>query len=212
MAESQKAAIPAAGQALGARLAGMPRELKLFMLASFVMGVAYSIIDSTLNNFLNDRFALSGFQRSFLEFPRELPGVLVVFVTALLWFLGSQRLGVVAMLLGVAGTLLLGFASTTYAVVVMCLFVYSMGQHLFMPAASTLGMEMASQGKTGRRLGQLNALRNLAGIFGSIVVFVCFKLLGLTFSSTFALAEIAEAQKKFSARQHIGKIVMLPQA
>lgn len=29
-------------------------------------------------------------------------------------------------------------------------------------------------------------------------------------SGTFALAEIAEAQKAFSTRQHIGKIVLLP--
>ena len=29
-------------------------------------------------------------------------------------------------------------------------------------------------------------------------------------SSTFALAEIAKAQKEFSTRQHIGKIVLLP--
>src|SRR5450759_3409196 len=166
----------------------MSRELKLFALASFVMGMAYSMIDVTLNNFLNERFALNGFQRSFLELPRELPGVLVVFVTALLWFLCSRRLGVAAMLLGVVGTLLLGFVSTTYAVVVICLFVYSMGQHLFMPAASTIGMELASAGKTGQRLGQLNALRNLAAIVGSFVVFVGFKMLGFTFSHTFALA------------------------
>jgi MFS family permease len=190
MAESEKTVAPQAAVTLRARLGGMSRELKLFALASFVMGMAYSMIDVTLNNFLNERFALNGFQRSFLELPRELPGVLVVFVTALLWFLCSRRLGVAAMLLGVAGTLLLGFVSTTYAVVVICLFVYSMGQHLFMPAASTIGMELASAGKTGQRLGQLNALRNLAAIVGSFVVFVGFKLLGFTFSHTFALAAV----------------------
>ncbi|HEX7394154.1 MAG TPA: MFS transporter [Anaerolineaceae bacterium] len=190
MAESEKTVAPQAAMTLRARLGGMSRELKLFALASFVMGMAYSMIDVTLNNFLNERFALNGFQRSFLELPRELPGVLVVFVTALLWFLCSRRLGVAAMLLGVAGTLLLGFVSTTYAVVVICLFVYSMGQHLFMPAASTIGMELASAGKTGQRLGQLNALRNLAAIVGSFVVFVGFKLLGFTFSHTFALAAV----------------------
>ena len=190
MAESEKTVAPQAAVTLRARLGGMSRELKLFALASFVMGMAYSMIDVTLNNFLNERFALNGFQRSFLELPRELPGVLVVFVTALLWFLCSRRLGVAAMLLGVAGTLLLGFVSTTYAVVVICLFVYSMGQHLFMPAASTIGMELASAGKIGQRLGQLNALRNLAAIVGSFVVFVGFKLLGFTFSHTFALAAV----------------------
>ena len=191
MAESQKATLRPKGvawQALRARLGGMSRQLRLFILASFVMGVAYSIIDATLNNFLNDRFALSGFQRSFLEFPRELPGALVVFVTAVLWFLGTRRLGILAMLLGVAGTLLLGFASPTYAAVVMCLFVYSLGQHLFMPVSSTVGMELAHEGKTGARLGQLNAIRNFATICGSFIVYACFRLLGLTYNTTFVLS------------------------
>jgi MFS family permease len=139
---------------LSARLSALSRELKIFVVASLMMGVAYSLIDSTLNNYLNDRFALSGLERSLLEFPRELPGLMVVFVSALLWFLCSRRLGVLAMLLGLAGTLLIGFAAPTYGAVVVCLFIYSMGQHLFMPAASAIGMELAEPGKTGQRLGQ----------------------------------------------------------
>ena len=170
------------------RILQTSRELKIFICASFVMGVAYSLIDSTLNNFLDDRFALTGFQRSLLELPRELPGLLVVFVTALLWFLCSRRLGVVAMLLGVAGTLLLGFVSSTFTILALCLFVYSLGQHLFMPAASTIGMELAHEGKTGQRLGQINAVRNLATIVGSFVVFLGFKYLGFTYNHTFTLS------------------------
>jgi hypothetical protein len=62
--------------AISARVARMSRELKLFTVASLMMGAAYSIYDSTFNNFVNERFALTGFQRSLLELPRELPGVL----------------------------------------------------------------------------------------------------------------------------------------
>lgn len=163
----------------------------LFAAASLTLGMAYSIIDSTLNNYLNERFALSGFERSFLEFPRELPGFLVIFVSAALWFLPSRRLGVVAILLGVVGTLLVGFASPNYSILVMWLFIYSMGQHLFMPISSTIGMELAEEGKTGQRLGQLNAIRNLAAIFGSFLVGIGFRFLGFTFQHTFILATIA---------------------
>jgi len=106
-----------------------------------------------LNNFLNDRFALTGFQRSFLEIPRELPGVLVVFVTALLWFFLQPPAGSCCMLLGVAGTLLIGYASSTFAILTLCLFVYSLGQHLFMPAASAIGMELANEGKRANDWG-----------------------------------------------------------
>ncbi|HPI93011.1 MAG TPA: MFS transporter [Deltaproteobacteria bacterium] len=169
----------------------MPRELRLFIAASLAMGMAYSIIDATFNNFLNDRFALSGLERSFLEFPRELPGLLVVFASALLWFLCSRRLAVVAMLLGAAGSVLIGFASPTYTAMVFWLFIYSLGQHIFLPLASTIGMELAREGRTGRRLGQLNALRNLAAILGSFVVFFGFKHLGLTFHHTFVMAAMA---------------------
>ncbi len=172
------------------RLAGAPRELKLFAIASLSMGAAYSIMDSTFNNFLNDRFALTGFQRSFLELPRELPGLMVVFITAALWFLCSRRLGAVALVAGVVGTLLIGFVSSSYALMVIWLFIYSLGQHIFMPVAATIGMELAAEGKTGRRLGQLNAIRNLAAIFGSFVVFVGFKYLGFKFNHTFILIAI----------------------
>jgi predicted MFS family arabinose efflux permease len=174
--------------ALATRINYIPRELKFFASASLVMGAAYAIVDTTFNNFLNDRFTLSGFERSFLEAPRELPGLLVVFVTALLWFLCSRRLGGVAMLLGVGGALLIGFASTSYTTMVLWLFIYSMGQHLFMPVATTIGMELAREGKTGQRLGQLNAIRNLAAVFGSLVVFVGFRFLGFSFHHTFILA------------------------
>jgi predicted MFS family arabinose efflux permease len=173
-----------------ARVTRMPRELKLFVGASLAMGAAYSVLDATFNNFLDARYQLTGFQRSFLELPRELPGVLVVFVSALLWFLCSRRLGALALALGMIGTLLVGFVPANYAEMTICLFVLSLGQHLFMPLASTIGMELAREGQTGRRLGQLNAIRNFATILGSFVVFLGFRFLGFTFRHTFALTAI----------------------
>ncbi len=172
------------------RLKIAPRELKLFAFASLAMGAAYSIFDSTFNNFLNDRYSLSGFQRSFIEFPRELPGFLVVFVSALLWFLSSRRLGAWSLVLSFFGVLLIGFFSPTYAILVSFLFVYSLGQHLFMPVASSIGMELAEPGKTGKRLGELNAIRNLATIGGSFIVFIGFRYLGFTFQTSFVLAAV----------------------
>lgn len=170
-----------------------PRELRLFALASFAMGMAYSVVDAIFNNFLNDRYALTAFQRSFLEFPREVPGFLTVFVTALLGFLCSRRLGVVAMLLGLAGAMLIGFASPTYNTMLVTLFIYSLGQHLFMPIAQTIGMELAEEGRMGRRLGQLNAIRNAAAITGSFIVYLGFKFLGLTYGQTFVIATLGFA-------------------
>ena len=172
------------------RVKGSSRELLLFAIAALTLGMAFSMVDSTFNNFLNEKFALNGFQRSFLEFPRELPGFLVVFVSALLWFLCSRRLSVVSMVLGAVGAALIGFASSSYGIMLLWLFIYSMGQHLFMPLASTIGMELARAGQDGRRLGQLNSIRNLAAILGSFSVALGFRYLGFTFQHTFAISAV----------------------
>jgi predicted MFS family arabinose efflux permease len=172
------------------RFVTMPRELKFFAIASLVMGMSYSMFDSVFNNFLNDTFALTAFQRTFLEFPRELPGLTLTFITAAVWFLCSRRLGGVAMLVGAAGALLIAFASGSYGLMTLWLFVYSLGQHVFMPLASTIGMELAHEGKIGRRLGQLNAVRNLAAIIGSTFIALGFRYLHLNYEITFVLVAI----------------------
>jgi predicted MFS family arabinose efflux permease len=172
------------------RIKQSSRELLLFATAALILGMAFSIVDATFNNFLNERFALSGFERSFLEFPRELPGFLVVFVSAALWFLCSRRLGVLTMIFSAVGAALIGFVSSSYWVMVAWLFIYSLGNHLFMPIASTVGMELAREGQDGRRLGQLNAIRNLAAVLGSFSVVLGFKYLGFTFQHTFAIAAV----------------------
>ena len=175
---------------LPSRIRELPRELVLFIIASFAVGMAASLVDSSLNNFFNDTFSLNGFQRSFLEFPREFPGVITLFVSAALWFLGSRRLGGVAMLLAAIGIFLIGFSSSSYLLMVVFLFIYSMGNHLFMPVATTVGMELASAGKTGRRLGQLNAIRNAATIVGSFIVFIGFKFLNFNYQTSFTIASV----------------------
>jgi predicted MFS family arabinose efflux permease len=172
------------------RIANVSRELALFAIASFAVGMAGSLVDSVFNNYLNSTFSLSGFQRSFLEFPRELPGFLVLFVSALLSFLGNRRLAAFSMLLAGAGIFLMGFAANTYAVMVLCLFTYSMGIHLFMPVSTTVGMALAAEGRTAQRLGQFNAIRNLAVIVGGGVVYIGFKFLNFTFTGTYTIAAL----------------------
>jgi predicted MFS family arabinose efflux permease len=169
------------------RFKRIPRELFLFGIVVFALGFGVYIFESTFNNFLDERYMISPFQRSFLEFPRELPGFLVVFVSAGLSFLCSRRLGSVTMLLSVIGLLLMGFAAPSYALMTIWLFIYSLGQHLFFPLSSTIGMELAREGQTGRRLGQLNAVRNVAMIAGSLLVVVGFRYLNFNFENSFVI-------------------------
>jgi predicted MFS family arabinose efflux permease len=158
--------------------------------ATFVLGIGTNIFESTFNNFLDERYMITPFQRSFLEFPRELPGFLVVFVSAGMSFLCSRRLSAVTMLLSLVGVLLIGFLAPTYTMMTIWLFVYSLGQHIFFPLSTTVGMELASEGQTGRRLGQLNAVRNAAMIVGSLTVVLGFRFFQFKFEHTFVIAAV----------------------
>ena len=70
------------------------------------------------------------------------------------------------------------------------LFIYSIGQHLFLPLNSSIGMELAKEGRTGKRLGQLNGAGNLFYIFGGFTIFFGFKFLKFSFKISFIIASV----------------------
>lgn len=166
----------------------MPRDFRLFLAATFVFGFSQSIVDSTFNNFLNETFFIDNLQRGLLELPRELPGLLTIVISAILFFLCSRRQAVVANVLCAAGILLIGLFSPTFSVMLIWLFIFSIGQHLFIPLNQSIGMELAVEGETGKRLGQFSAVANVAMIIGSFAVFIGFKFLNLDFKISYIVA------------------------
>ncbi len=163
-------------------------DMKRFVLAIAFFGFGSALLDSIFNNFLDARFHLDGFQRTVLEIPREVPGLSVAFVSAILAFLPSRRMAALAGLLGFLGLMTLAFFSVSFYWMMPWLFMYSLGQHLFMPLSQSISMELARPGETGKRLGQMSALRNASAIAGSAIVFVGFQYLDLGFASTMVLA------------------------
>jgi len=163
-------------------------DLRRFFWGTFFFGLGSACFDSVFNNFLHTKFDLSAFGRTFLELPRETPGLLTVVFAALLFFIGSRRRAAWALLLCSGGLALLGTVSPSYAVMLCWLFVFSMGQHLWLPLSSSIGMELATAGGDGKRLGQLNAVRNAASIVGSGLIVVLFGLFPLPLEAGFWVA------------------------
>ncbi len=172
------------------RFTSLPRDFLLFIFAISVFSFAQGIVDSTLNNFLYETFKISFFQRGMIELPRETPGFLVVFLSALLFFLCNRRLAALANLIAGLGILLIGYFTRSFNSMLVFLFIFSVGQHIFLPLNSGIGMELALEGRTGRRLGQLNGAGNLFGIFGSFVIFIGFKYFHFDFKVSFLIASI----------------------
>jgi hypothetical protein len=81
---------------------GAERDFYLFLIAGIFLGIAQSVDGSTITNYLKEHFGMMILQRSALEFPREIPGLIVVLTIGALSFLGGDvRISVVANLLDV---------------------------------------------------------------------------------------------------------------
>lgn len=171
-------------------LKSLPRDFLLFMAAVVLFGFSQSIFNSIFNNFLNESFAITDFQRGLLELPREMPGFLVVFYSAAFSFLSYRRLAALSFFFAAAGTLLLALYTPNYAFMLGWLFIFSTGQHLFLPLAQSIGMEFAGDGRTGKYLGRQVGIMNFAAIAGSFLVYVGFRFLNFNFSVSFAIAAV----------------------
>lgn len=171
--------------------------MRLFLAATFVFGFSQSIVDSTLNNFLHETFAISDLQRGLLEIPREMPGLLVIFVSAMLFFSGSRRQAAMANMLCAFGILFIGFYSPGFSVMLIWLLIFSIGQHLFLPLNQSIGMELAVKGETGKRLGQLSAVANVSMIIGSFFIFMGFKYFNMDFKTSYVAAFVGFAAVAF---------------
>jgi hypothetical protein len=95
-------------------LSKVSRDLWLFLGAVCLIGFSGAVVNSVFNNYLNDTYSLTSIQRTILELPREAPGLLVVFVSALLWFLSTRRLAAFAMLLQGIGLVLIALFSPSF--------------------------------------------------------------------------------------------------
>ncbi|OGF50951.1 MAG: hypothetical protein A2044_07640 [Candidatus Firestonebacteria bacterium GWA2_43_8] len=170
--------------------AGHKRDYTLFLIAILLGGFGASFVDATFNNFLFETFKITDAQRAFLELPRELPGFLVAFVSALLFFMCNRTMAAFARATTAIGILLVGFCSVNYHVMLVWLFIYSSGQHLFMPVNADISMDFAKEGGHGKMLGKLAGAENLAGIAGALVVFLGFKYLSFSFAVAFSVAAV----------------------
>lgn len=167
------------------------RDFILFLLVGVFLGIGQSIDGSTLNNFLKDKFQMLILERTALEIPRELPGFLVFVIIGSLYALGDLRIAAVANVCAAAGMMLLGIIPPEFTIVVMCMFLYSAGQHVYMPLSNSIAMGFANDGRLGRKLGQVSAANTASLVICSAVLWVLFRFLDVSFTTTFTIGAIS---------------------
>ena len=152
------------------------KAVYIFMLIVAASGLGHGLSDSVFSNYFRDAYEVDALQRGFIELPRELPGVIVMFLVSALAFLGDIRLAIIAQALSIIGIMALGLFSPPFNVMLIFLFVNSVGMHMFMPLYASIGMSLAKDEKYGTIMGRIYGLRTAMSLAAAILIFVGFRV------------------------------------
>ncbi|MCL2574154.1 MAG: MFS transporter [Defluviitaleaceae bacterium] len=151
------------------------KAITLFMILVALYGLGMGFSDSIFSVYFREAYDVDAVGRGWIELPRELPGVLVMFIVSGLAFLGDIKLALVAQALGIVGILALGLLSPPFEWMLVFLFIKSLGAHMFMPLYDSIGMSLAKGGGYGTTMGRFNGLRTAFGMLAAIAVFFGFR-------------------------------------
>jgi MFS family permease len=150
-------------------------EVLLFFILVAAVALGNGLSDGVYSNYFKEVYKITAFQRGLIEFPRELPGLLCAVVIGALGFLGDLKTAFIAQILSIIGVTVLGLFTPTFAVMLIFLFINSMGMHMFMPLQDAIGMSLAEPNQVGKRMGQFFSTRAAFNLVAALLVFFGFR-------------------------------------
>ena len=182
-------------------------DFRRVLLATLGFGAAAGVFAATLNNYLAEVHGFGAEARGWLEFPRELPGFLIIFVIALLLrHMRESRIAALAMVFTAVGALGLAYLAPARWLLVAWIVIWSLGDHLIFVVEGPLGLKLARRGGEGRRLGQLGGARNLGTVVGVGLVYLMARLAGDRYDLFYLFAALcAVVAGVFYYRLQLGK-------
>jgi hypothetical protein len=151
------------------------RGILLLCVAGVAMGVAFNLQMSLNDNFVVNQIGITPLQKGLLEGIRESCGILALGVLAILAGLAEPIIAF-AMLLLVGVGLGAYFGVHSFLWLTAMSVVWSQGLHVWMPLPGSMMLSLAEEGRTGRRLGQLQSAGALGGLGGLLVALLLTQL------------------------------------
>lgn len=160
-----------------------------FLIVTLLVGLAHGLYKGVQDNYLAELVNINEFERGIVEFFRELPGLLLIFILATMYRFSETKVFKLGTAITLMGTLGLFAFGTGKIVVVIFVVIYSLGEHIVLPVKSSISMNLAKSGKSGASLGIMNALSQAGNIGGYVIVallFLIFPFLGIPKNSVVA--------------------------
>ena len=163
---------------------------KIFFLSLLITGLSFGIYKGLQDNYLAEVVSMGELDRGITEFFRELPGLLLIFILIVFYTFSAEtmyKIGATVTLLGVA---MLAIVPPVKVLVIVSMFVHSLGDHIQLGMKNTLTLNYARPGKGGVALGYQNSIHQVGTLAGYLVVVLAFAVLGgkMPFKLFFALS------------------------
>jgi predicted MFS family arabinose efflux permease len=155
------------------------------MAAAF--GMAMSSQENIVTNYFEDVLGLEGPQFGYITAIREVPGFLLIFLTALFYKMTIPRLTAMALVLLAVGYMLFG-VSNSFWTVAPWVILSSMGYHTVLQTQYALGMSLTTENKSGSILGKMTAVHNGGALVAMIFVLVVFYFDLISFRPMFVIS------------------------
>lgn len=153
----------------------MNRALLFYFIAIALVAFGQGLSGDIISNYFKDAYNVTAYQRGVIEFPRELPGLILIFVVAGLSFISDIKLSIIAQIFSIVGITILGIFTPAFGVMLIFIFINSMGGHLFMPLQDSIGMSLIKDENIGKRMGQYKGVYTCFGMLASVLAFIGFK-------------------------------------
>ena len=135
----------------------LQRAVVVFTLVVCLSAIAGGLGSATFSNYFKEVYHVDSAQRGFLEIPRESPGVLCALIISALAGFSDIGIAAVSQVLVMVGLMVMGAFSPSYGMMMIFLFIQSLGMHLFMPLNDAISMDLAREGEVGKTLGNFKS-------------------------------------------------------
>ena len=151
---------------------------RAFFLSIMTFALAYGLYKGVIDNYLAEVAGMSEFDKGVSEFFRELPGFALILVLAVFYMFSAERIYQIGAVIMLAGMSMQAVIPSEKALVIMAIFIYSLGEHIQLGMRNTITLEYAREGKSGVALGRQNAVYQIGTLSGYIIVIMLFLVLG----------------------------------
>ena len=162
------------------------RGFILLAIMTACYGFASNAQGNLVTNYLKEVLRFSDPQFGYFTAIREVGGLVLIFLTALIYRVSLQKVTAGALVILGVGYALFATATNFFNIIPWVLLT-SFGLHTVLQTQYSLGMSLTTQDKSGAMIGRIAAFGQAGMLLAYVIIFVTFQFKWLSYTPTFII-------------------------